>query len=787
MRAVIKQPGQSIVTLLLDCQRRVLERIASGAPLDEVLVTLVTLVERLAPGLRCAILQADAAGKRLRFVAAPNIPEDFKLCVEPFLGIAPDALNCAVAACRREPVYTDDIALDSRWIHCRDVALRNAIRAAWSTPILGDDNSVLGTFALFYGKPGLPSSHHVQVIEMAVQMARVAFQSKQDEERLRAREREYRDVIDNIPAIAWTARPDGPGEFTNRSWLEYTGQSTEEAAGWGWVSTVHPEDAAKHLASWHQAVASGEPFESEARYRRADGIYRWFLARGVPLRDAQGNIQRWYGILVDIEDGKRAREALQKSERLLREAEQLGHTGSWEHDLLSGEIFNTRENLRLFFGDDRTKGARFEDYLQAIHPDDRAYVRERHAKLLADSGPSDIEYRVVWPDGSVHVIFGRATVVRDESGRAVRVYGTNVDATERKRAEAAVRENERLLEFVLETLPISVVVTDDAGDIILANAATRRVWAGEIIVSGAERRARVKGFWHSSGKPLSPGEWASAVAVCEGREVVNELIDIEAFDGRRKTIENSAAPIRNCDGAIIGAVVVNHEVTDRVCAETALRESAQRLQHLSRRLLALQEEERRNLSRELHDRLGETLTALSINLSMLKDGVQRDECAMARVEDSAALVKSTAAVMENLIGELRPPMLDDHGLAAALDWYGKQFAARAGIAVSVQADEPGARVAPEVGIALFRIAQEALTNVAKHAQAGRVAISLRRAGGELVMSICDDGIGLDSQSQRRGSGLGMVTMRERAQAVGGRFEVQRLAERGTRLTVTVPL
>jgi signal transduction histidine kinase len=410
--------------------------------------------------------------------------------------------------------------------------------------------------------------------------------------------------------------------------------------------------------------------------------------------------------------------------------------------------------------------------------------------LLVDGGPRDIEYRVVWPDGSVHVIFGRATVVRDESGRAVRVYGTNVDATERKRAEAAVRENEQLLKFVLETLPISVVVVDPAGDIVLANAATRRVWAGDIIVSGAERRASVKGFWHGSGKRLAPGEWASAVAVTDGREVVNELIDIEAFDGRRKTIENSAAPIRNSDGAIIGAVVVNHDVTERVRAEQALRESAQHLQHLSRRLLVVQEEERRHLSRELHDRLGETLTALSINLNMLSESVRGDARASARVEDSAALLKSTAAAIENIVAEVRPPMLDDLGLTAALDWYGKQFAARSGIAVSVQADEPSTRLASDIGIALFRIAQEALSNVAKHAQAKRVVITLRRAGREFVMSIVDDGIGLPSageRCERRIRGLGLATMRERAQAVGGRFEVERLAERGTRLIVRVPV
>jgi signal transduction histidine kinase len=135
-------------------------------------------------------------------------------------------------------------------------------------------------------------------------------------------------------------------------------------------------------------------------------------------------------------------------------------------------------------------------------------------------------------------------------------------------------------------------------------------------------------------------------------------------------------------------------------------------------------------------------------------------------------------------------MLDDHGLAAALDWYGRQFAARAGIAVTVQADDTSADVSPAVGIALFRIAQEALNNIAKHADARRVAVTLRRAGAEFVMSISDDGIGLPSaekRAERRGNGLGMVTMRERAEAVGGRFAVEALPGRGTRLTVKVPL
>jgi len=145
--------------------------------------------------------------------------------------------------------------------------------------------------------------------------------------------------------------------------------------------------------------------------------------------------------------------------------------------------------------------------------------------------------------------------------------------------------------------------------------------------------------------------------------------------------------------------------------------------------------------------------------------------------------------IENVMSELRPPMLDDHGLAAALDWHARNFSRRTGIAVAVRGTGPALRPALQVEMALFRIAQEALNNVAKHARAHRVEIALDHANGECVMSVQDDGIGFDGvvdTSDKPKPGLGMVTMRERAQAVGGRFEVQALPGRGTHLTVRVP-
>jgi signal transduction histidine kinase len=238
-------------------------------------------------------------------------------------------------------------------------------------------------------------------------------------------------------------------------------------------------------------------------------------------------------------------------------------------------------------------------------------------------------------------------------------------------------------------------------------------------------------------------------------------------------------------------MTVCRDVTERKQAEIALRDSGVQLQALSRRLVDLQESERRQLSRELHDRVGQSLTALKINIDILQTALasQGNDEVRARVDDSAALLESTMDTIENVMSELRPPMLDDHGLAAALDWHARNFSKRTGVAVAVRGSEPAVRPAPQVEIALFRIAQEALNNVAKHARAHRVEIALAHANGECVMSVEDDGIGFDGvegTSDKPKPGLGMVTMRERAQAVGGRFDVRALSARGTHLTVRVP-
>jgi signal transduction histidine kinase len=160
-----------------------------------------------------------------------------------------------------------------------------------------------------------------------------------------------------------------------------------------------------------------------------------------------------------------------------------------------------------------------------------------------------------------------------------------------------------------------------------------------------------------------------------------------------------------------------------------------------------------------------------------------------RLDDAAALLESTAGSIENVMSELRPPMLDDYGLLPALQWYANAFSDRTGIQVRVDGDERMERVTQAGEIALFRIAQEALNNVAKHAHAGHVDITLEHSGTQLVMSLSDNGVGFaaaSSPASGRRPGLGMVTMRERTQAVGGQLEIGAAAGRGTRVVVRIP-
>jgi two-component system sensor histidine kinase UhpB len=252
-------------------------------------------------------------------------------------------------------------------------------------------------------------------------------------------------------------------------------------------------------------------------------------------------------------------------------------------------------------------------------------------------------------------------------------------------------------------------------------------------------------------------------------------------NGERRLVEIIASPLWEADGTFQGIIESVRDITERKRAEEALQQYTERLRALAAQLAEVAEAERQRLARELHDQVGQNLTALGINLNIIRTQMSEEAAApvRSRLDDSLSLVEQTAARIRDVMADLRPPVLDDYGLVAALHWYGEQFARRTDIAVVVEGVEPVPRLAARVENALFRIAQEALTNVAKHAQATHVTVTVEVDSGTLRLVVADDGIGFDPSALLRAGpahlaqpdgsrGWGLLTMTERAEAVGGR-------------------
>jgi PAS domain S-box-containing protein len=265
-------------------------------------------------------------------------------------------------------------------------------------------------------------------------------------ELLQRSERELREVIETIPSMAWSAAPDGAAEFFNRRWLEYAGLTADQARGWGWTVAVHPDDLNPLVDYWRTIMASGQSGEVEARLRRFDGVYRWFLFRATPSLDDNGRVVKWYGTNTDIEERKRAEQALRSSEAYLAEAQRLTLTGSCAIDGTSREILYWSEEMFRLFGFDRQQGLpMWDQWVQRIHPEDRDKFRMAGDRTFLKKVDCDVEFRIVKPDGTVKHIHGIGHPVLSRDGELIQVVGTMVDVTERRHAEESLRRNESYL------------------------------------------------------------------------------------------------------------------------------------------------------------------------------------------------------------------------------------------------------------------------------------------------------------------------------------------------------
>ena len=260
--------------------------------------------------------------------------------------------------------------------------------------------------------------------ESALQLSRAQLENA---------ERELRLTLDTMPTFAWRTRADGFAEYLNKPWLDYTGLSLEQALGWEWQIAIHPDDRPHLLAAWERILASGRTAEVEARLRRFDGAYRWFLFRPAPLYDDAGNVVRWYGTNTDIEDRKRAEFALQRSEAYLAEAQKLSRTGSIGYNVTTGEFFWSEETYEIL-GFERSVEPSIDTAVERVHPDDRALVRHQVERAMRREANFDYEHRLLMPDGQIKHVHVVAHLVKTASG-SEELLGALMDVTQAKKAQ----------------------------------------------------------------------------------------------------------------------------------------------------------------------------------------------------------------------------------------------------------------------------------------------------------------------------------------------------------------
>jgi PAS domain S-box-containing protein len=333
-----------------------------------------------------------------------------------------------------------------------------------------------------------------------------------------------------------------------------------------------PEDKQEEAeAVWTLTLEAGITQGIELRRSRKDGSPIDIEFWGATLRDRNGRVTGSFGMMADITERKQAEEALRGSEARLKEAQRIAHIGSWELDLIGDTLTWSDETYRIFEVDPKQFGASYEAFLALVHPEDRDPVNRAYTESLANRTAYDIVHRLLMKDGRVKFVRERCETRYLPDGRPARSTGTIQDITEQKQAGEALARRERELRTVLDTLPVGVWFTDAMGKVLLANPAGRRIWEG-VAKIGADHPSEHQGWWEQVDGLAEPHRWALVHVLTKGEPSLNETLEIECRDGSHKIIRNSAVPVRGLDERIIGAIVLNEDITDRIQAEQALRQ-----------------------------------------------------------------------------------------------------------------------------------------------------------------------------------------------------------------------
>ncbi|MBI2748077.1 MAG: PAS domain S-box protein [Burkholderiales bacterium] len=619
-------------------------------------------------------------------------------------------------------------------------------------------------------------------------MAHDVSEQMRAEAALRKSEELLRATFDHAPSGILLYDASGCFIKANRALQTMLGYSENELRQMTLADLVHPEERSESRRLREDLIAGKRTrIVSNRRYLRKDGGSLSARITVSAVRGGDGSVLYTIALIEDVTEQLRAeaklremRENLAASEARLRAFMDHSPVSMFIKDR-EGRYRHVNAQFLRNFGltADRVLGRTTAE----IFPREQAEAFLNHdARVRAARAPIMDEAPALFIDG-VHATLANKFPILDDTGEIVAIGGVVADITDRNRMEQALRENRRLLARAQEIAGLGYWEYDLAAGVARASRELRRMlgipmdlppqnleWSLNMI--HPDDRERVRAILTRSIEQGTSYEYETRVTTLGGAE---------------RIILGSGEAVKDDAGRMAKLIGTCLDITEQRRREQELCDAAEELQGLSRRLVEAEETERRRIAAELHDRVGQNLTALSINLHILSNRMTGlDDDARRRLRDSLGLLDATALCIEGVLDDLRPPMLDDWGLGPTFRWVGDEFSRRTEIPVRVQVLGRERRIDSPTEIALLRIVQEALNNVSKHASAGQVEITLGWEPEAVRVEVTDNGLGFEHSESRRESGLGILTMRERVQAANGRLNIDSAPGKGTRVRALIP-